>query len=139
VVEQFGAGATYHYRLHPPVLRALGMQRKVSLGRWFRPVFRLLVTMRRVRGTSLDPFGRAEVRRVERALIGEYLDTIGQLLTDLTVDNHGLAVEIAELPDLIRGYEHVKLRNVAIYRHRTTEQLQRFHRVRQEQDNPTAS
>ena len=72
VRAQFGDGARYAYRLHPPVLRALGLKHKVSLGPWFRPAFATLVAMRRLRGTRLDPFGRTEVRRTERALIAEY-------------------------------------------------------------------
>jgi indolepyruvate ferredoxin oxidoreductase len=132
IAEQFGAGTTYRYRLHPPVLRALGMQRKIGLGRWFRPVFSVLVALRRLRGTRFDPFGRAEVRRVERALIEEYQDIVGQLLAGLTESNYALAVEIAELPDVIRGYEHIKLANVALYRQRIAEGLERFHRLWQE-------
>src|SRR5690606_11554396 len=55
VEARFGAGARYAWKLHPPVLRALGLQRKITLGRWATPVFRLLRAMRRLRGTPLDP------------------------------------------------------------------------------------
>jgi indolepyruvate ferredoxin oxidoreductase len=115
VQAQFGDGARYQYRLHPPVLRALGLKHKVSLGPWFRPAFATLVAMRRLRGTALDPFGYTEVRRTERALIAEYRAVIDQLLAGLTEGNHALAVEIAALPDMIRGYEHIKLANVRTY------------------------
>ena len=74
--------------------------------------------MRRLRGTRLDPFGRAEVRRVERALIGEYQDMVGRTLSKLTPDSHATALELLELPDLIRGYEEIKLRNVTMFRKR---------------------
>ena len=57
IVEQFGADARVQYRLHPPVLRALGWQRKISLGPWFDPAFRTLYSLRRLRGTAFDPFG----------------------------------------------------------------------------------
>jgi hypothetical protein len=70
--EQFGDEIRYSFALHPPVLRALGMKRKIALGAWFRPGFRLLYAMRHLRGTRLDPFGRATVRVTERALIEEY-------------------------------------------------------------------
>jgi indolepyruvate ferredoxin oxidoreductase len=126
ITAQFGEGARYAYRLHPPVLRALGMTRKISLGPWSRPGFRLLATGRRLRGTPWDPFGRTEVRRTERSLVSEYQGVIGQLLSGLTTANHGLAVEIAGLPDLVRGYEEIKLRNVATYRDRTADLLARF-------------
>ena len=121
ITEQFGDGARYEYRLHPPVLRSLGMQRKISLGLWFRPAFRSLVALRRLRGTRFDPFGQTEIRRVERALITEYRDVITRLADGLTADNHPLAVEIAGLPDMVRGYEEIKLRNVAAYHERMAE------------------
>jgi indolepyruvate ferredoxin oxidoreductase len=116
VTAQFGPGAKIAYRLHPPALRALGMKNKIELGVGFRMAFRILRPMRRLRGTVLDPFGAAEVRRVERRLIDEYRATIDEILDGLNTDNHGLAVRIAELPDLIRGYESIKLANVERYR-----------------------
>lgn len=122
VTAQFGPGAKIAYRLHPPPLRALGMKNKIELGVGFRVAFRILRPMRRLRGTVLDPFGAAEVRRVERRLIDEYRATIDEILDGLNTDNHGLAVRIAELPDLIRGYESIKLANVERYR----DQLQRL-------------
>jgi len=122
----FGSGARYRYQLHPPLLRALGMRRKISLGPWARPALRLLAAMRRLRGTRLDPFGLTEVRRVERALIPEYRDLVTQLLAGLTEDNHAAAVEIAGLPDMIRGYEEVKLRSVRAYRERVTARVAEF-------------
>ena len=126
IAEQFGSGARYAYRLHPPVLRSLGMRDKISLGPWFRPAFRSLVAMRRLRGTPFDPFGRTEVRRMERALVVEYRDVITRLADGLSLDNHALAVEIAGLPDLVRGYEEIKLRNVGAYRGRMAELLAEF-------------
>jgi indolepyruvate ferredoxin oxidoreductase len=121
VRAQFGEGARYQYRLHPPVLRAFGLKHKVSLGPWFRPAFATLVAMRRVRGTWLDPFGRTEVRRTERALIAEYREVVEQLLAGLTEGNHDLAVQIAALPDMIRGYEEIKLANVRTYHEKLAE------------------
>ena len=84
--------------LHPPLLRALGLKRKLKLGRWFVPAFRMLYRMRRLRGTRLDPFGRAEVRRVERALIDEYEALVDEALALLTPDTHATALELLELP-----------------------------------------
>jgi len=123
---QFGRGARYAYRLHPPVLRSLGMRRKISLGPWFRPAFTALAAMRRLRGTPFDPFGRTEVRREERALLAEYRDVITRLAEGLTAGNHARAVEIAGLPDLVRGYEEIKLGNVRAYRARLAELLAGF-------------
>ncbi|MBI2157948.1 MAG: indolepyruvate ferredoxin oxidoreductase family protein [Candidatus Rokubacteria bacterium] len=109
-------GVTVRYQLHPPILRALGLKRKLAVGRWFDPVFRLLVGLRRLRGTALDPFGWASVRRVERALVGEYRALIEAALAGLSPDTYERAVRLAELPDLIRGYEGVKLASVERFR-----------------------
>jgi indolepyruvate ferredoxin oxidoreductase len=84
-------------------------------------VFRVLKTGKKVRGTPLDLFGLPEVRRVERALIGEYRDLVHGAVEKLHPANHDVVVEIAGLADMIRGYEHVKLRNVAKYRERAAE------------------
>jgi indolepyruvate ferredoxin oxidoreductase len=108
--------AKVRYQLHPPILRMLGMKRKLALGPWVDVVFRGLVTLRRLRGTALDPFGYARVRRVERALVGEYRNLVERALQGLTPERHDRAVQIARLPDLVRGYEEVKLRNVRRFR-----------------------
>lgn len=118
---EFGPGAKASYLLHPPVLRALGMSGKLRLGPWFRPGFVALRAGKVLRGTPLDPFGRTVVRRTERELIGEYRLLIEGLLATLTADNHARCVEIASLPDMIRGYEEVKLANVERYRARVRE------------------
>jgi indolepyruvate ferredoxin oxidoreductase len=77
--------------------------------------------MRRVRGTRLDPFGYTEVRRTERALITEYREVVEQLLAGLTEGNHDLAVQVAALPDLVRGYEEIKLATVRAYHEKLAE------------------
>lgn len=123
IERQFGPGATCSYRLHPPMLRALGMKKKISLGPWFRQVFALLYVLRRLRGTPLDVFGYARVRRTERELIPEYRQLIETLLDKLSRDNHGSIVELAALADLVRGYENIKLDNVAAYRAAVAERL----------------
>ncbi|WP_432838511.1 DUF6537 domain-containing protein [Dactylosporangium sp. CA-092794] len=130
IAADFGAGARVHYRLHPPILQTLGLKHKLSLGPWMRPVFRALVAMRRLRGTGLDPFGFAAVRRTERRLVADYESTVGALLDGLSADNHELAVRIAALPDIVRGYEEIKLGNVARYRTEKTELMREFADVR---------
>ncbi|MBF6620345.1 MAG: indolepyruvate ferredoxin oxidoreductase family protein [Patulibacter sp.] len=121
ISEQFGPGAKVYWKLHPPFLRALGMQRKLSLGPWFAPVFRILRSMRRLRGTALDVFGYAQVRRVERELIGEYRAVLDEIVERLAPDTAATAAEIAALPDMVRGYEEIKLANVAAYHERLAE------------------
>jgi indolepyruvate ferredoxin oxidoreductase len=116
LTEELGGPVRIRYHLHPPLLRALGWTRKVRLGRWVEALFRLLVAARRLRGTALDPFGRGRVRRVERALIGEYRDLVERALAGLSPATHERALKVARLPDRVRGYEEVKLRGVERFR-----------------------
>jgi len=98
-----------HYHLHPPLLRALGLGRKLSLGRWIEPMLWMLARMRGLRGTAFDPFGRAEVRKLERRLVEWYPRIVGRGLAELRPENHAAVIELAALPDRIRGYEKLKL------------------------------
>ncbi|MFF0146345.1 indolepyruvate ferredoxin oxidoreductase family protein [Amycolatopsis sulphurea] len=123
IEAEFGVGSTFSYQLHPPVLRALGMDRKLSLGsRSFRPVLRVLRSGRALRGTPFDLFGRAKLRRLERELIGEYREVVTRALELAPGEEERLA-ELAGLPDLVRGYEELKVENVAAYRGRQAELL----------------
>jgi indolepyruvate ferredoxin oxidoreductase len=116
ITKEFGEGAKVYFMLHPPLLRALGMKRKLKLGPWFTPAFRVLRRMRRLRGTPLDVFGLPKVRRVERALIDEYRALVERAVDELRPENHATVARIAGLPDMVRGYEEIKLRNVELYR-----------------------
>jgi indolepyruvate ferredoxin oxidoreductase len=118
---EFGADVKYWFMLHPPILRALGMKRKLKLGRWFKPFFSLLYASRWLRRTPLDPFRFAAVRRVERRLIGEYEAIVGGALERLSPGSAGTVVELLESPDMIRGYEDIKLGNVERWRERVAE------------------
>jgi indolepyruvate ferredoxin oxidoreductase len=113
---EFPGGVRLHYNLHPPILRALGVKRKIKLGPWFESIFGVLGGMRWLRGTWIDPFGFAAVRRVERRLPGEYRALVERALADLSRESHERAVKLASLPDVIRGYEEIKLRNVQRFR-----------------------
>jgi indolepyruvate ferredoxin oxidoreductase len=114
--EAFGQGAEVKFQLHPPILRALGVKGKIGFGGWFRPVFSLLRAMRGLRGTPLDLFGYDGIRRLERTLIGEYRDLINGEMDRLTADRQERVAKLARLPDMIRGFEDVKRRNVVRYR-----------------------
>lgn len=117
IESEFGPNARYRYRLHPPFLRALGMNKKISLGaQAVRPAFHVLHALRRVRGTKLDLFGRGLVRTTERQLIDEYRSTMERAMTTLSPGNASEVDRLANLPDMIRGYEEVKMRNVEEYR-----------------------
>jgi indolepyruvate ferredoxin oxidoreductase len=114
-------GTKLRYRLHPPVLRAMGRDKKIAFGPWLRPVLRGLATGKRLRGTPLDPFGRTEVRRLERELRDSYTAMITRLTGALTAASYDTAVSAAEAADLVRGYEGVKAANVERYRARLAE------------------
>jgi indolepyruvate ferredoxin oxidoreductase len=118
---RFGPEVRHAWHLHPPLLRALGLRHKLRLGSWFTPALRVLAGLKGLRGTALDPFGRAEVRREERALIGEYRRLIEQALARLDPATHDVAVALAELPDEVRGYETIKLEGIRKFRERARE------------------
>jgi indolepyruvate ferredoxin oxidoreductase len=115
-----------YYHLHPPLLRAMGLQHKLTLGPWFNGPLRLLRSLKKLRGSAFDVFGYARVRREERQLITWYRQTIEQVLQHLEDSNHALAVMIANAPDAIRGYEDIKLRRIADTREQVAQHLARF-------------
>ncbi len=85
---------------------------KQPFGPWVRSAFGLLAKMKGLRGGALDFFGKSEERQTERALIAEYRASVEELLKTLNADNRGLAVDIARIPEDIRGYGHVKERHL---------------------------
>ena len=114
-------GVKMRYRLHPPILKAMGRKKKIAFGPWMRPVLRLLAKARVLRGTPFDPFGYLTVRRLESELRDSYRVMMLRLADELTDRSYGTAVAAAEAADLIRGYEDVKLANVGRYRERLAE------------------
>jgi indolepyruvate ferredoxin oxidoreductase len=121
-----GPGARVQWNLHPPLLRSMGLRRKLHLGRWARPLMLALRAGRHVRGTPLDLFGMARLRRVERSLIPEYEAVIARLVAGFTPERAAEATAIASLPDIVRGYEHLKLERIDRYRTELGERLARF-------------
>jgi indolepyruvate ferredoxin oxidoreductase len=111
-----GPGAQMTWKLHPPMLKALGRKDKIGFGHRTRPVLVTLAKGKRLRGTRFDPFGRTEMRRLERALVVDYVAVVDRLLGSLHTDNLHEAVRIASLPDIVRGYEDRKLKRVSEYR-----------------------
>jgi indolepyruvate ferredoxin oxidoreductase len=110
--ELFSDPRQVAYQLHPPLLRAFGLKRKLRLGTWFNPALRLLRASKGLRGTPFDPFGYAEVRREERRLITWYRGLVETALEQLGPNSYATVVELAQLPDAIRGYEEIKLANL---------------------------
>lgn len=119
VAAQFEGDYRLHYHLAPPLLAKTnerGELVKQHYGPWMLKAFGLLAKLKGLRGGALDIFGRTEERRTERALIGEYRSAIEELLAGLNADKLPLAVEIARIPEEIRGYGHVKARHLAAAR-----------------------
>ncbi|MEO8925195.1 MAG: DUF6537 domain-containing protein, partial [Caldimonas sp.] len=110
-----GTDFQLHYHLAPPMIARRndkGELQKKAFGPWMLPAFRVLARFKGLRGTPFDPFGRTEERRTERALVAEYRESMEEVLRTLGPANLALAVEIARVPEMIRGYGHVKARHL---------------------------
>ena len=100
------------------MLRAMGMKRKLRLPAWVaHPTFACLVRMRGLRGGALDIFGRDQLRREERALVVWYRDLVNDGLAQLVLANRSAVIDIARLPEEIRGYEQIKRDNIVKAKH----------------------
>ena len=114
--RQFEGDFRLRFHLAPPLLARrdpeTGELRKREYGPWMFGAFRVLARMRRLRGTAFDLFGRTDERRMERRLIEEYRETVGDVLVRLTPANHETAVALACVPESIKGFGHVKERSV---------------------------
>ncbi|HKQ29423.1 MAG TPA: indolepyruvate ferredoxin oxidoreductase family protein, partial [Burkholderiales bacterium] len=118
------------FYLAPPMFAktdpVTGEPRKMRFGPWILPVFKLLKSLKFLRGSALDIFGYTEERRMERELIREFEDSIERLLSGLTSQNHALAVQIASIPEEMRGFGYIKKRNVELARKKRDDLLARF-------------
>lgn len=128
--REFEGDYRIEFNMAPPVFGSrnskTGRYPKRSFGPWMRWVFNALTRLRHLRGTRWDLFGRHPHRKLERALIADYRATIEKLLPTLTPDNHATAVEIASIPDTIRGYDVVKEHSVQQARQREQALLDRY-------------
>ena len=108
-----------NYHLAPPLIAVKnekGELQKQKFGPWMLTAFKLLARLKALRGTPMDVFGRTEERKIERALIDEYKASMEEVLASLSAENHATAVEIARIPEAIKGYGHVKARHLAAAR-----------------------
>ncbi|MCW5654929.1 indolepyruvate ferredoxin oxidoreductase family protein [Hydrogenophaga sp.] len=131
LASQFEGDFKLKVHLAPPLTakkNARGELVKQPYGPFMFTVFRLLARLKGLRGTALDVFGRTEERRTERALIAQYRADIEQLVGGLNTFNHALAVDIARLPEQIKGFGHVKERNLAAVRTQREALLARWRR-----------
>jgi indolepyruvate ferredoxin oxidoreductase len=116
--SQFEGDFKLHFHLAPPLLAkrdpVSGELRKAEYGSWVFSAFKLLAKLRGLRGSAFDIFGYTRERQMERRLIVEYETVVEEIIGKLSADNHALAVKIASIPEEIRGYGHVKERNLAL-------------------------
>ncbi|MGB6104512.1 MAG: indolepyruvate ferredoxin oxidoreductase family protein [Pusillimonas sp.] len=124
-------GKDYQLRFHlaPPLLarkNAKGELIKKTYGPWIMPAFKILARMKGLRGTALDIFGKTQERRQERKLVDEYFDLIHEFAHGLTDQNLAVAIELANLPGDIRGFGHVKERNLRSAKARQAQLLERY-------------
>ncbi|MET0277245.1 MAG: indolepyruvate ferredoxin oxidoreductase family protein, partial [Pseudorhodoplanes sp.] len=117
VASTFEPGSLrFEFHLAPPLLarvdKATGEPRKMSFGPWIMRVFGVLAKLKGLRGTPFDLFGYSAERRTERKLIADYESLMSEVLGKLNADNHPLAVGLAVIPEKIRGFGPVKLRNL---------------------------
>ena len=124
----------------PPILRSLeawfgrvdphtGSTHKIPFGGWFLTCLAGIAKLKFLRNTPFDPFGWTAERRLERQLPRDYEALIEQLLAGLGPDNLELAVEIASLPEHVRGFEHVRARHLEQARAQERELLEAFRRA----------
>ena len=124
--SQFEGTFSVKFNLAPPLFAkkdAKGHLVKAEFGSWMWSAFKLLAKLKGLRGTAFDVFGYTAERKMERALITEYRAMIEAQLASLDAANHAVAVELAGLPEQIRGFGHVKEQAVAEYRVRKQELL----------------
>jgi len=122
LAAQFSGTQRVELNLAPPFLAkpdpVTGVPRKLAFGPWMLKAMRLLRHGKALRGTALDPFGRTEERRMERALPGEYRAGLERLAMRLSPETHAAICDWAEAAAGIKGYGHIKARNAAATRER---------------------
>ncbi len=128
--DQFEGPVQLNFYLAPPLFSRKdpfsGQPKKMTYGSWMMHGFRLLAKLKGLRGTAFDIFGYTKDRKQERALITEYETLIKDILENVTPKNYDIAVELASLPEHIRGYGHVKTRHIEDVRVNGTVLKKRF-------------
>ncbi len=136
IAAQFEGDYRIRFHLAPPLTNrpdpVTGEPKKSSYGSWMMGAFRVLARLKGLRGTALDIFGRTEERRAERQLIIDYEALIDELLPQLAAHNFPFAVELARIPEHIRGYGHVKQRHLELANAKQAELIAAFRSARSE-------
>jgi indolepyruvate ferredoxin oxidoreductase len=114
--ETFEGDFRVKYNLAPPLVAkrdAAGRLTKSQYGPWMRYGFKLLARLKFLRGTRLDIFGRTQERKTERQLIRDYERSLEAALPKLSAETLAQVIELASLPEQIRGYGHIKDASIA--------------------------
>jgi indolepyruvate ferredoxin oxidoreductase len=130
IAAQFEGDYKLSYHLAPPLIAKKndkGQLVKKKFGPSMRIGFKLLAKLKGLRGTVFDVFGYTEERKIERALIARYKNSIEEVLKGLNADNTALALEIARIPEQIKGFGHVKARNLAAAQAHWADLMQQLH------------
>jgi indolepyruvate ferredoxin oxidoreductase len=131
------------FNMAPPLFakrdKVTGVPRKQEFGPWMLPALRLLARMKGLRGTQLDIFGRTEERRHDRAILAEYESLMDELCERITPENHAVAVELAAVPESIRGYGHIRARHISSAATRRQELMDQLNGLGSTQRPPDAS
>jgi len=128
--DTFGDNGNLRFNLAPPLFAKrhpdTGHLMKKEFGPWMLKAFGGLSRLKGLRGTAFDIFGYTEERKSERRLIEDYIVLINDILPLAQSQDKAVALQLAELPDMVRGYGHVKEKNMADYEARKTQLLQRL-------------
>ena len=111
LAAEFAGYERLEFHLAPPILSRKGsdgLPRKSRFGPWMMSAFKLLARFKGLRGTAFDLFGRTAERRMERELLARYEDDLETIAVGLTPDRLESAAALASIPQLVRGYGHVK-------------------------------
>ena len=133
--QQFAGDIKLSFHLAPPIAAKrdpeTGHLKKREYGPWMMQAFKLLARLKGLRGTPLDPFGRSAERKMERQLIADYEALIEEVLAGLNHEGHAIAVELASIPEQIRGYGHVKEAHLKAAKAHEAQLLQAFRNPQQ--------
>jgi indolepyruvate ferredoxin oxidoreductase len=114
--RQFDGDYSLKVHLAPPMLSSIdpntGLPRKREFGPWIFKAFSILAKLKSLRGTAFDVFGYTQERKTERKLIEDYAALLDEIAGSLAPENHGMAVQLARIPEQIRGFGHIKEKNI---------------------------
>jgi len=130
VQARFEAGAKLKFHLAPPLIGRKdrsGRPKKMKFPGMTMWLFKLLARLRFLRGSRFDPFGYLTERKEERRALTDFENLLGDIVRNLDDDNYEVAVELARLPEQVRGFGHIKSRSLAQACARQENLLKKFH------------